>query len=62
MFFPVYLGVMGAILSVDRKIVEVGRVFRLSASAMVRRILLPAILGRTFIRLHLISATPGGES
>src|SRR5262249_4182216 len=29
-FFPVYLGVMGAILSVDRKIVEVGRVFRLS--------------------------------
>ena len=29
-FFPVYLGVMGAILSVDRKIVEVGRAFRLS--------------------------------
>ena len=29
-FFPVYLGVMGAILSVDRKIVEVGRTFRLS--------------------------------
>jgi sulfonate transport system permease protein len=43
-FFPVYLGVMGAILSVDRKIVEVGRVFRLSAPAMVRRILLPAVL------------------
>ena len=29
-FFPVYLGVMGAIQSVDRKIVEVGRAFRLS--------------------------------
>jgi sulfonate transport system permease protein len=29
-FFPVYLGVMGAILSVDRKIVEVGHTFRLS--------------------------------
>src|SRR5437879_11629556 len=43
-FFPVYLGVMGAILSVDRKIVEVGRVFRLSGFAMVRRILLPAVL------------------
>src|SRR5262249_34921773 len=27
-FFPVYLGVMGAVISVDRKIVEVGRVFR----------------------------------
>ncbi len=43
-FFPVYLGVMDAILSVDRKIVEVGRVFRLSGPAMVRRILLPAVL------------------
>ena len=28
----------------DRKIVEVGRVFRLSGPAMVRRLLLPAIL------------------
>jgi sulfonate transport system permease protein len=43
-FFPVYLGTLGAILSVDRKIVEVGRVFRLSGLAMVRRILLPAVL------------------
>jgi len=43
-FFPVYLGVMGAILSVDRKIVEVGRAFRLSGPALVRRILLPAVL------------------
>jgi sulfonate transport system permease protein len=43
-FFPVYLGVMGAIMSVDRKIVEVGRAFRLSGPALVRRILLPAVL------------------
>ena len=43
-FFPVYLGVMGAIRSVDRKLVEVGRAFRLSPLAMVRRILLPAVL------------------
>jgi sulfonate transport system permease protein len=43
-FFPVYLGVMGAVMSVDRKIVEVGRVFRLSGAAMIRRILLPAVL------------------
>ena len=43
-FFPVYLGVMGAIMSVDRKIVEVGHVFRLSGPALVRRILLPAVL------------------
>jgi sulfonate transport system permease protein len=43
-FFPVYLGVMGAIANVDRKIVEVGRVFRLSRAALARRVLLPAIL------------------
>jgi sulfonate transport system permease protein len=35
---------MGAVISVDRKIVEVGRVFRLSGFQMVRRILLPAVL------------------
>lgn len=43
-FFPVYLGVLGAIASVDRKVIEVGRIFRLSRLALVRRILLPAIL------------------
>jgi sulfonate transport system permease protein len=43
-FFPVYLGVVTAVMSVDRKIVEVGRLFRLSGVGMVRRILLPAVL------------------
>jgi len=43
-FFPVYLGVMAGVLGVDRKIVEVGRAFRLSGFEMVRRILLPAVL------------------
>jgi len=51
-FFPVYLGVMGAILSVDRKIVEVGRVFRLSGPAMIRRILLPAVLPTYVVSLR----------
>ncbi|MBK9081037.1 MAG: ABC transporter permease [Rhizobiales bacterium] len=51
-FFPVYLGVMGAIASVDRKIVEVGRVFRLSRVAMARRILLPAITPDVVIALR----------
>src|SRR4029077_230462 len=51
-FFPVYLGVMGAVLSVDRKIVEVGRVFRLSGVAMVRRILLPAVMPAYVISLR----------
>jgi sulfonate transport system permease protein len=52
-FFPVYLGVMGAILSVDRKIVEVGRAFRLSGPAMIRRILLPAVLPAYVIALRV---------
>src|SRR4051812_38050508 len=51
-FFPVYLGVMGAIMSVDRKLVEVGRAFRLSDVAMVRRILLPAVLPAYILSLR----------
>jgi sulfonate transport system permease protein len=51
-FFPVYLGVMGAIMSVDRKLVEVGRAFRLSDAAMVRRVLLPAVLPAYVISLR----------
>ena len=51
-FFPVYLGLMGAIQSVDRKLVEVGRTFRLSDLEMVRRILLPAVLPAYVISLR----------
>jgi len=51
-FFPVYLGMLGAILSVDRKTVEVGRIFRLSTPALVRRILLPAILPAYVVSLR----------
>ncbi|GJD44019.1 Putative aliphatic sulfonates transport permease protein SsuC [Methylobacterium cerastii] len=51
-FFPVYVGVAGAIASVDRKLVEVGRIFRLSRAAQVRRILLPAVLPATVTALR----------
>ena len=51
-FFPVYVGVAGAIASVDRKLVEVGRIFRLSRLALVRRILLPAVLPATLVALR----------
>jgi len=51
-FFPVYLGLMGAIQSVDRKLVEVGRAFRLTDVEMVRRILLPAVLPAYVISLR----------
>jgi sulfonate transport system permease protein len=51
-FFPVYLGIAGAILSVDRKLVEVGHVFRLSRTKLARRILLPAVLPEALIALR----------
>lgn len=43
-FFPVYLGVLSAIQDVDRKLMEVGRVFGLSPFGLVLRIILPAIM------------------
>lgn len=51
-FFPVYLGVSGAILSVDRKIVEVGRIFRLSGFTLVRRVMMPAVFPAYVIALR----------
>jgi len=49
---PIYLGTLGAILAVDRKIIEVGRSFRLSGFALARRILLPAVLPHYVIALR----------
>ncbi len=51
-FFPVYLGVAGAIENIDRKLLEVGRVFRLSRAALVRRVMLPAVLPEWIIALR----------
>jgi sulfonate transport system permease protein len=51
-FFPIYLGVLAAIQSVDRKTVEVGRIFRLTTPQLVRRILLPAILPAYVVALR----------
>jgi sulfonate transport system permease protein len=51
-FFPIYLGVEGAVRSVDRKLIEVGRSFRLSRFALVRRILLPAVLPAWVVSLR----------
>lgn len=51
-FFPIYLGLMGAIMTVDRKIVEVGRTFRLNGVQMIRRIMLPAVLPAYVVSLR----------
>jgi len=41
-FFPVYLNLLSGILTVDRKLVEVGRIFKLDKLQLVRRVILPA--------------------
>jgi sulfonate transport system permease protein len=51
-FFPVYLGVASAIEGIDRKLIEVGRVFRLTTPQMVRRVLLPAVLPTWLVSLR----------
>lgn len=51
-FFPVYLTFSGAIASVDRKLVEVGRVYGLGTAALIRRILFPASLPTYVIGLR----------
>ncbi|MBV7534548.1 ABC transporter permease [Duganella sp. sic0402] len=43
-FFPVYMGVASGIRGVDRKLIEVARLYRLSSVALTRRVLLPAAL------------------
>jgi sulfonate transport system permease protein len=51
-FFPVYLGVTASVLGVDRKIVEVGRIFRLKGHRLISRILVPAILPNVVLALR----------
>ena len=51
-FFPVYLGLSTAILGVDRKLVEVGRMFRFSGPALVARVLVPAALPSYLVSLR----------
>ena len=43
---------MAAIANIDRKIIEVGRAFRLSPMSLTRRVLLPAILPDYVIALR----------
>ncbi|ACK49739.1 binding-protein-dependent transport systems inner membrane component [Methylocella silvestris BL2] len=50
--FPIYLGIFGAILAVDRKIIEAGRSFRLEGVALARRILFPAVLPHYVVALR----------
>ena len=52
MFFPLYLNTFAGIRDVDRKLIEVGRVYGLSSSALLRRVILPAALPSVFTGLR----------
>lgn len=51
-FFPVYMALISGIRNVDRKLVEIGRLYRLSAFQLTRRIFLPAALPSLFTGLR----------
>ena len=43
-FFPLYLSTFAGIRNVDRKLIEVGKVFELNDAALLRRVIIPAAL------------------
>jgi sulfonate transport system permease protein len=51
-FFPVYVATVGGILNVDRKLVEVGRLYGFSRTALFLRVLAPASLPSIFTGLR----------
>jgi sulfonate transport system permease protein len=51
-FFPVYLNLLSGILTVDRKLVEVGQIFKLDKVQLVRRVILPAALPSYLVGLR----------
>ncbi|MGF6239462.1 sulfonate transport system permease protein [Paraburkholderia sp. GAS38] len=51
-FFPVHLSVVAGIRGVDRKLVELGAIYRLKPVALFTRILLPAALPQIFTGLR----------
>ncbi len=52
-FFPVYLNLVAGIRNVDRKLIEVGRVYALPARQIASRIILPASLPHLLTGLRL---------
>jgi sulfonate transport system permease protein len=51
-FFPVYLNLMSGIQGVDRKLVEVGKMYRLSQIQLIRRVFFPATLPAYMVGLR----------
>lgn len=47
-FFPLYINTFAGIRNVDRKLIEVGRVYGLSGPEMLRRVIIPAAMPAVF--------------
>lgn len=51
-FFPAYLNFMSGIVRADRKLIEVGQVYRLRGTLLVRKVLFPYSLPYLFVGLR----------
>lgn len=51
-FFPTYLNLMSGVQQVDRKLVEVGKIYRFNAWKLIRRVFLPATLPAYIVGLR----------
>lgn len=51
-FFPVYLNLSVAVRHVDSKLLEIGRLYRLSSFDMIRKLILPAVLPEYIVGLR----------
>src|SRR5690625_7527599 len=51
-FFPVYLNIVSGIVGVDRKLIEVGKMYGLNSIQLVTRIILPASLPSFLVGLR----------
>ena len=51
-FFPVYLNLMSGVQGVDRKLVEVGKVYRFNSLQLIRRVFLPATMPAYIVGLR----------
>lgn len=51
-FFPVYLNIVSGISNVDRKLIEVGRMYQFTAYQIIKRIILPASLPSFLVGLR----------
>ena len=61
-FFPVYMGTLSGIRDVDRKLVELARLYGLAGATLARRVLLPeALAAAETLRAHLRGAAGARE-